>query len=135
MSMTLTGPFYAYVVDRAQATSIGRKVYLPEPVLIFGSYVNNTGVIFVYENDGEVMQIEGQHILYDRPYGEKQTKVLIRLESSNTYKTMTKEKAIEKKLLLPDVVEEIDDETDESAGSADQGQVPKRTVPKRGKRK
>lgn len=135
MSMTLTGPFYAYVVDRAQATSIGRKVYLPEPVLIFGSFVNNTGVIFVYESDGDISQIEGQHILYDRPYGEKQTKVLIRLENSNTYKVMTREKAIANKILLPDLEEEEDDKADEDTGSLDKGQTPKQVVQKRGKRK
>lgn len=137
--MTLTSPFYAYVVDKAQQISLGRKVFLPEPVLVFGSYVNNNGIMFTYESQGKINTLEGQHILYDRPYGEKQTRKLIKLGTGNEYVCMTIEDAVKQGLMeAPEVIieeEEEDEEADESEPSPNKGQKPKRTVPKRGKRK
>lgn len=129
--MTLTSPFHAYVIDKSQMIQFGRKVFLPEPVLIFGSYVNNTGIKFIFETEGRVMETEAQHILYDRPYGEPKKKVLIKLSKSNDYVCMTKNEAISKGIIEGEIE---DEEADESEPSSDEGQKPKRTVPKRGKR-
>lgn len=133
--MTLTGPFYAYVVDKKQVTSLGRKVYLPNPVLVFGSYVNNTGLNFAYEFEGEVMTVEGHHLLYDRPYGEKQEKKLIRLVDSETYKVMTEEDAVKKKYIKAPEKKVEDEKANESKASTNKGQKSKSAVSKNSKSK
>lgn len=107
-NVNLSKPFYAYIKDRARSTASKTYVYHSEPLLVFASYVNASGVSFMFERDGQIREINAKDVLFSHLEGETNTRYLVRFSGSNEYKMLTRLQVKEFKLGDDEILESID---------------------------